>query len=299
VKRDASKERNKNTKLVLGVLGGLLVVALPGRFAWSMRSSALSKANDVKAATALKNAELAKARSLKAKEPQLENDLFRLGKAMPVEPEQTSLVDQLSAIAREANVKWTVLESGVPDVAKKAAGSSVAAGAGVPDTTVASAPAIAQASGAATAAKRTSGAADAINNADAATVVDAAPASGAIGFTFDSVVIGNEGSITAFLDKVRTLDRLVVIDKLLFGWPESKSSDQSDGGLRLRMTLRAFTWAGGKSTTATTSAVAATGTDAKAASAAATVAAGPTAGLQPTTPSVPAAPAAAPTTAKP
>ena len=218
--RDASKERNKNTKIVLGVLGALLVVALPGRFAWSMRSSSLSKAKDVKAATALKNAELAKARSLKAKEPQLQNDLFQLGKAMPVEPEQASLVDQLAAIAREANVKWTVLESGVPEVAKKAAGSSTAAGSATPDTTVASVPA-----GAAT---RPSGAADAINSADATTGVDAAPAGGAIGFTFDSVVIGNEGSITAFLDKVRTLDRLVVIDKLLFGWPESKSGDQSD-----------------------------------------------------------------------
>ena len=291
--RDASKERNKNTKVVLGVLGALLVVALPGRFAWSMRSSSLSKAKDVKAATALKNAELAKARSLKAKEPQLQNDLFQLGKAMPVEPEQASLVDQLAAIAREANVKWTVLESGVPEVAKKAAGSSSGASA-APDTTVASVPA-----GAAT---RPSGAADAINSADATTGVDAAPVGGAIGFTFDSVVIGNEGSITAFLDKVRTLDRLVVIDKLLFGWPESKSGDQSDGGVRLRMTLRAFTWAGGKTTTATTAvpSAAQAGTDAKAAgSTAATVAAAPTAGLQPTTPSVPAAPAQAPTTAKP
>ena len=290
--RDASKERNRNTKVVLGVLGALLVVALPGRFAWSMRSSSLSKTKDVKAATALKNAELAKARSLKAKEPQLQNDLFQLGKAMPVEPEQASLVDQLAAIAREANVKWTVLESGVPEVAKKAAGSSAASAA--PDTTVASVPA-----GAAT---RPSGAADAITSADATTGVDAAPVGGAIGFTFDSVVIGNEGSITAFLDKVRTLDRLVVIDKLLFGWPESKSGDQSDGGVRLRMTLRAFTWAGGKTTTATTAAPAAAepGADAKAAgSTAATVAAAPTAGLQPTTPSVPAAPAQAPTTAKP
>ena len=267
MKRDASKEPNRNTKVVLLVLGGLLIVALPGRFAWSMRSSALSKTNDVKAATALKNAELAKARSLKAKEPELENDLFKLGKAMPAEPEQTSLVDQLAAIAREANVKWTVLESGVPDIAKKAAGSSSAAGSATPDTTVATVPA-----GAASAAKRTSGAADAINNSDAAAAgVDAAPTSGAIGFTFDSVVIGNEGSITAFLDKVRTLDRLVVIDKLLFGWPESKSSDQSDGGVRLRMTLRAFTWAGGKSTTATTVSV----------------------------PAGPAGPAQAPTTAKP
>jgi hypothetical protein len=65
--------------------------------------------------------------------------------------------------------------------------------------------------------------------------------------------------VSAFLDRLRTIDRLVIVDKVQLSWNRSVSG--AGGGVNARLSMRAFVWkgagkAGSSSTTASSAAVA-------------------------------------------
>jgi hypothetical protein len=219
---------DRRNKILLGVLGVLFLLGVPGRLAWSMRSSAVSDAKAVREETAIKQIELARARKAKANEQQLTAALGELVLAMPATPDQQSLLDTLAGLAKETNVSWEVLSSAVPQSAKAAARDAT----GDSSTTAASAPATS---------------ADTGDTAAASSGSSAANSS----FAFDATVSGDEASISAFLERVRSIDRLVVIDKLQLNW--DKTTGSTNGGVNARLSMRAFMWKGAATATTSTS----------------------------------------------
>ena len=229
------------------VLGALVVLAVPTRVAFGMRSSALAQASDVRQETASRQIELNRAKKAKANQPKLQTAFAELVAAMPATPDQQSLLDTLSALAAETSVSWEVLAAAVPQTVKTATTDSAttdpASTGRTPDTSLAPASADSGAVGA------------------PATVASSASTS----FTFDATVSGDDASVSAFLDRLRSIDRLVVVDKVQLSW--NRSTTGAGGGVNARLSMRAFIWKGaakaGASTgsTTTASSVAADGGD--------------------------------------
>jgi hypothetical protein len=213
-------------RTALTVLGGLLVMAIPTRVVWGLRSSALNEASAIREETSARQVELTRAKKAKANQPQLKAALAEMTAAMPATPDLQSLLDTLSTLAADTNVSWEVLSAAVPQI--KTA------------TTVSTEP-----TGSASSAATTvpSAGADSASAGGGDTGTPSAAASTGTSFAFDATVSGDDASVSAFLDRLRSIDRLVVVDKVQLNW--NRSAAGTGGGVNARLSMRAFIWKGG------------------------------------------------------
>ena len=230
---------NRRNKLFLGVLGALFLLAVPGRLAWSQRAAAVSDAQAIRTDTDSKRIELARANKAKVNRSKLDAALNELVTAMPSTPDEQSLLDTLAGLATETNVSWEVLSAAVPQGAKAAVSSAATESDTPAETKSGSAPGTTVPAG---------------GSGDVAT--PAVTAASTPSFSFDATVSGDDASVSAFLERVRTIERLVSIDKVQLTW--NKGAGATSTGVSARLSMRAFVWkagakaASGSATPATT-----------------------------------------------
>jgi hypothetical protein len=155
---------------------------------------------------------------------------------MPATPDRQGLLDTLAGLAKETNVSWEVLSSALPQPAKATARD--AAG---DDSTVA-----------------TTTPAPSASSADSGTDTGAGASGSATSgaspsFAFDATVSGDDASVSAFLERVRAIERLVLVDKVQLSW--NKSASGAGGGVSARLSMRAFIWKGASKATSTSTTV--------------------------------------------
>lgn len=227
---------SRRNKIFLGVLGALFVLAVPGRLAWSQRSAAVSDAQEIRTETESRRIELARANKAKVNRSKLDAALHELVTAMPATPDEQSLLDTLAGLAAETSVSWEVLSAAVPQ------GTRAAAAAATESDTPAEATN-----------RSTSGTPPPADGSGDVATPAATPAS-TPSFSFDATVSGDDASVSAFLERVRAIDRLIAIDKVQLTW--NKGAGATSAGVSARLSMRAFVWkagaASGTATTATT-----------------------------------------------
>jgi Tfp pilus assembly protein PilO len=239
----------------------VLVIGVPGKMAFGMRDSARNEAATVQADTAQQLITLAQARKLNAKLPELTKRLATIRDAMPADPALQDTIDSLSKLASDSGCLWQSANVAVPNALQREAAKADAA-ASRPSAAAATDQAAADASSGAAATDATkvdpnAAAADG-SSTDAASSDGTGDGTGISINPVDPYELSIEvtcapDSIGTYLGKIRDLTRIVTIEKLSLSVKEADASDATTGGgpvMLASMTLRAFSWLGGKDTTA-------------------------------------------------
>ena len=217
-------------RMLLGVLVIVAVVAIPGRLAWSMRSSSLTKASETRDEVHRLQDQVAQARRDSARASELNDQLQALSAALPAEPDLPSVVEQLEAVARESNVSF-VASAQTPPSARDAKATAAA------DGTTTTAPATTGKVSAADGTEESSGAA---SGASAPTAASSASSS----FLVEVDVIGTSSNLTAYLEKVRALPRVLTVERLAWTWQEGATGGAGTQAVTAHFSIRAYSWAG-------------------------------------------------------
>lgn len=213
----SGERRFERKHVLLAVLVVVAVAAIPGRMAWSMRSDAAAEADTVRAETAELQARITKARKDQKRSAELNAQLEALAAALPPEPDLASVLEQLSALATEANVSWTTSAQNQPIVVRETRADDEDT---VPTTTAAA------------------GAATATAAAD-----DAAPAGPPTSsYLLEVDLEGTPGNLTTYLEKLRSLPRLITVERMTWTWREGASGQPNSQLVAARVTLKAYTW---------------------------------------------------------
>lgn len=214
-------------RVLLLVLLGVAVVALPGRLAWSMRSNTVDQTDQLREDVRAVRERVTLAKRDDANQADLKEQLALLGQAMPADADLPSVVEALASLAADSGVSWRSSSQAAPAVRE-------AARSGTDQTTT-------------TVVRPAAGAADAVatgNDTTATTTpADAAgaptPVTGS--FTVEVDVAGTAEALTTYLDKVRTMTRLITVERLSFAWSEAGANAKV---VTAHFSLKAYTWAG-------------------------------------------------------
>ena len=212
-------------RVLLVVLVVVAVVAIPGRLAWSMRSSALDQASETRDQAHLLEDQVAQARRDKARAGELNDQLQALSAALPAEADLPSIVEQLQAVARESNVSF-VSSSQTPPAARDARATT--------DATTTTPPTSSKAS------SSSDGSDDGSGSAASASAA-AGPASAS--FLVEVDVVGTASNLTAYLEKLRSLPRVLTVERLAWTWQDGTGGAGAQA-VTAHFTVRAYTWAG-------------------------------------------------------
>ncbi len=214
-------------RVLLLVLLGVAVVALPGRLAWNMRSGTVDQTDQLREDVRAMRERVTLAKRDETNRADLEEQLALLGRAMPADADLPSVVEALASLASASGVSWQSSSQAAPTVREATRAGS--------DATTS------------TTARPAAGTADAVaagNDTTATTTADGAasaptPVTGS--FTVEVDVTGTPQALTSYLDKVRSLTRLITVERLSFAWNESAGSAQA---VTAHFSLKAYTWAG-------------------------------------------------------
>ena len=221
-------------RLLFGVLVGVAVVAIPGRVAWSMRASSLTKASETRDEVHRLQDQVAQARRDSARANELNDQLQALSAALPAEPDLPSVVEQLEAVARESNVSF-VASSQTPPSTRDAKAAAAAA-----DSTTTTPPATTGKLSAADGSDDSSGA----GTAGAASAATGAASSASSSFLVEVDVIGTASNLTAYVEKIRALPRVLTVERLAWTWQDGATGGAGSQAVTAHFSIRAYTWAG-------------------------------------------------------
>lgn len=213
----AAPDRKRTLLIVLVVVA---VAAIPGRIAWTMRSSTLTEASDTREEVRRLDEQVAQARRDEARAGELRDQLQALAAALPAEPDLASVVEQLQAVADESNVTFVSSSQAVPNVAPARA---------VPTTETTDPDA---AGATATSTPAGDGAADAT----------AGPTSS--NFMVEIDVTGTKSNLAAFVEKLRSLPRVLTVERLQWTWQEGPTGGADAQVVTAHLSVRAYTWSG-------------------------------------------------------
>lgn len=219
---------DERRRLLLLVLVGVAVVALPGRLAWSMRSSALDEADAVREQARGVRERVILGQRNETNRAKLVHQLEVLGRAMPAEADLPSVLDALAQLAAASGVVWQG-STQTPPATREAARPT---GSEAPTTVRTTVPEVEP-----SATTTPTGA----SPGTATTVAEAGPVPVTGSFTIDVDVAGTTEALTSYLDQVRGLTRLITVERLALTW-----NSQTDARLPVtaHLTLKAYTWAG-------------------------------------------------------
>lgn len=219
---------DERRRLLLFVLLGVAVVALPGRLAWSMRSSAVGEADAVREQARSVRERVTIAQRNETNRAKLIHQLEVLGKAMPAEADLPSVLDALAQLATASGVVWQG-STQTPPANRDAARPG---GTETPTTVRTTVPEVEPSATTAPAGAEPG---------TATTVAEAGPVPVTGSFTIDVDVAGTTDALTSYLDQVRSLTRLITVERLALTW-----NSQTDARLPVtaHLTLKAYTWAG-------------------------------------------------------
>ena len=163
---------------------------------------------------------------------------------MPADPDLPSAVEQLQALANEANVTFVATAQTPPTAGRDAASAS-------PTTTTASA------------AKSGAKGATPTGSSVPSDQEPAAPSpstSASTSFLLEVDVAGTASNLTAYLEKIRSLPRLLTIERLAWTWQDGVAGGTGNQTVNAHFTIKAYSWPsaprtvpGAASTTATPS----------------------------------------------
>jgi len=135
---------------------------------------------------------------------------------MPADADLPSVVEQLGALAREANVSFVATAQTPPATPRTDAAGATAT------TTTTVAPK----------------AADAPVEGDAPSTVTSATVS----FVLEVDVVGTATNLTAYLEKIRSLPRVLTIERLTWSWQEGVTGGANTQTVNAHFAIRAFSW---------------------------------------------------------
>ena len=222
-------------RMLFGVLVVVAVVAIPGRLAWSMRSSSLTKASETRDEVHRLQDQVAQARRDSTRAGELNDQLQALSAALPAEPDLPSVVEQLEAVARESNVSF-VASAQTPPSSRDAKAAAAAADS---TTTTVRASATGKVS-AADGTEESSGS----SAAGAASSATGAGGSASSSFLVEVDVVGTSSNLTAYVEKVRALPRVLTVERLAWTWQEGATGGVGSQAVTAHFSIRAYTWAG-------------------------------------------------------
>ena len=234
----------------------VLVIGVPGKIAFGMRDSARNDAAAVQADTAQQLITLAQARKLNAKLPELTQRLATIREAMPADPALQDTIDSLSKLAADSGCLWQSANVAVPNALQREAAKNEAAAS---RSSAAAPPDPAASATAGTKVDPNAAASDGSSTDAAAAGASGDTSSDGTGISINPVdpyelsieVTCAPDAIGTYLAKVRDLTRIVTIEKLSLSVKEADASDATTGGgpvMLASMTLRAYSWLGGKDT---------------------------------------------------
>jgi len=215
-------------RVLLLALLGVALVALPGRLAWNMRSSTVDQTDQLREDVRAMRERVTVAKHDQANRADLQEQLALLGQAMPADADLPSVVEALASLAAASGVSWQSSSQAAPS-----ARETTRTGADATTTTTA-----ARSTAAAAAAVAAGTDTTATTTADG-TAATPTPVTGS--FTVEVDVTGTPQALTTYLDKVRTLTRLITVERLSFAWNESAGNAQP---VTAHFSLKAYTWAG-------------------------------------------------------
>ena len=221
----ADRRRPDRNRLLLFVLLAVAVVAIPGRLAWSMRSDALTKASDTRDEVQHLQDQIAQARRDQARTGELADQLAALGAALPADPDLPSVVEQLQALAKEANVTFSASSQTQPAAIKDTRTA---------DDTAATTTATTARAGLATA-----------SDEEPAAVVTSSTTS----FLIEVDIVGTRSNLTAYLEKIRALPRMLTVERLAWSWRDGTTGGANTQAVTAHFTVKAYSWAGAPKTT--------------------------------------------------
>lgn len=222
---DRRERKPDRRRALLLVLLAAAVVAIPGRLAWSMRASTMASTDDAREQVRRLNEQIAQARRDQARSGELNDQLQALGAAMPADPDLPSAVEQLQALANEANVTFVATAQTPPSAGKEAAASVAAA------TTTTSA-----------AKSQAKGVAQSGSSAPSDEEPATAPSSSSTSFLLEVDVAGTASNLTAYLEKIRSLPRLLTIERLAWTWQEGVAGGAGTQTVNAHFTVKAYSW---------------------------------------------------------
>lgn len=196
------------------VLLVVAVVAVPGRMAWSMRSDAKAEADATRQETEDLEVRIVQARRDQARSGVLNTQLQALAAALPPDPDLASVIEQLAALSREANVTWKTSAQNQPVAAVREASS-----ADEEDTTPTTV-------------------------AAGSTDTTAAPTPAATSYLIDIDLEGTPANLTTFLEKVRSLPRLLTVERMTWAWQDGATGQPNSQIVSAHLTMKAYTWSG-------------------------------------------------------
>jgi Tfp pilus assembly protein PilO len=222
-----SGDRTFERKHVLFVvLVALAVIAIPGRIAWSMRSDAAADATATRDQVRDLQDRIAQAQRDQRNSVQLNEQLKALAAALPPDADLASVVEQLAALAKEANVTWKTSAQNQPIVQRDAAAS-----AGEDDGVTAT-----------TAARRSTSDAEAASEGGDQTNTTAVTAATSSSYLVDIDLEGTPANLTTFLEKLRSLPRLFTVERMTWAWRDGAAGGSNTQVVSAHVTLKAYSW---------------------------------------------------------
>lgn len=222
----AADKRTDRKRVLLFVLLAVAVAAIPGRMAWSMRSDAAAEADSTRLQVGELQDRIVQARADQKNAAKLNEQLTALAAALPPDTDLASVVEQLAALAKEANVTWKSSAQNQPVDKRETTATTDE------DTvpTTAAAPA---------------GAADgAASSSDTTAAVSAATAS----YLVEIDLEGTPANLTTFLEKMRSLPRLLTVERMTWAWRDGATGGSNTQLVAAHLSIKAYSWTGAPKT---------------------------------------------------
>lgn len=211
-------------RILFVVLLVVAVAAIPGRMAWSMRSDAAAEAAATRVQVDDLRTRIAKARVDQKKSAELNEQLGALAGALPPDTDLASVVEQLAALAKEANVTWKASAQNQPTDKRETTATS--------DETVP-----------ATAAEgtRSETLAEAGDQSTDTTAVATAATSS---YLVEIDLEGTPANLTTFLEKLRSLPRLLTVERMTWAWRDGATGGSNTQLVSAHLSIKAYSWTG-------------------------------------------------------
>ncbi len=208
------------------VLLALAVIAIPGRMAWSMRSDAVDEATATRDQVRDLEDRIAQAHRDQRNSVQLNEQLKALAAALPPDADLASVVEQLAALAKEANVTWKTSAQNQPIVLRESASGATEADGVTPST----------------AARRSTPDTSAVSEGGDQTTDTTTAAPTSSSYLVDIDLEGTPANLTTFLEKLRSLPRLFTVERMTWAWRDGAAGGSNTQVVSAHLTLKAYSW---------------------------------------------------------